>query len=163
MDTLLAGYGSDSAESSSSDAAEKNDSDPPPANSKRNSPEKASAPLAGLLSVDSCSSSSEDEDGPSHPNKKQRWKKGATGSNEGRHETKQKISFWERNALPSPRTPAQSSSMVTWKTDYITCLRVGSSSSSTPPVAVTDPTDSSRFVEFEELVASRTFDAKTGW
>ena len=171
MDNLLAGYGSDSDESSSSVAHSKQN--------RKSSQETKSAPISSLLGdgVDSCSSSSDDEQitpdrkqlYPLHPSHKKEigihQKRIAQANKKQRlHEDNNNIglnqkgdSSLTRNTLPRPQIATLgSSSMVFWTIDYV-------SQKASPTVVDNSTTAPPQFQRFEKLVASRSYDPQKGW
>ena len=165
MDNLLAGYGSDSEESSSSAVNSAS-------NCKGNQETKA-APISSLLGDvdDSGSSSSEDDEKKKHEldtdlayhmqtKKKQRCHEDNTSSKEINEEKSN--SFLTRNGLPVPRiasvTPFESASMVSWTIDYI------SHDPRSHAIATHSSIDQQRqFQKFEELAASQSRSSRKGW
>jgi len=165
MDNLLAGYESDSEESSSS-------APKCIVNFKSNQETKAT-PISSLLGdgVDSCSSSSGDDEkikhnrSQSHPscsplNKKLKIDlKCHTQEKKNQMFEEKSNSFLTRNGLPSPRTaPAtsvQSPSMITWTIDYI--------SQESRSNLVANSTDICQFLKFKKLAASQSLRSKKGW
>ena len=166
----LTGYGSDSDESSSCNA-----------NNAVSGGDNQGAKVASLSSllgtgIDSCPSSSDDDD-QSPKQRKQSHPSGSTSKNAVdidhgcQEQTKKKqriheknsstdmnqakIHSFVRNRLPSPKT-AQSASMISWKTDYI------SKETRSPPAAA-HSANRRQFETFKKIAFSQSYDTKKGW
>jgi hypothetical protein len=161
MDNLLAGYGSDSEESSSSVVNST-------VNCKGNQETKAASVSSLLGDVDDSSSSSSENDENkkneldtdlechTQTKKKQRCHKENISKEINQEKSN---SFLTRNGLPVPRTasviPIESASMVSWTIDYI---------SHDPRSHIpTHSTDQCQFQKFKELAASQSHNSKNGW
>ena len=138
MDSLLTGYGSDSDESTSSAGVKSGDNQV--------------ASISNLLGdgIDSCSSDDDEEVRKrSHPSSSSSNDK----DSDAQTKKKQRVdeTYLVRNGLPSPRiAPAQTSSMISWTTDYISSQETRSETQ--PPRT---------YERFEKLAALH--DNKQGW
>mmetsp|Transcript_5137 Transcript_5137/g.14947 ORF Transcript_5137/g.14947 Transcript_5137/m.14947 type:complete len:220 (-) Transcript_5137:1849-2508(-) len=179
MDALLAGYGSDSEDSSTSPDQEAVKVTNECSSNSRNKQETQSISLPTLLGdgVDSCSSSDDEEktqQTPKHsstdresPSNSKKLRLSSSNDSSNEINQKRNASFLTRNHLPSPRVAqvhsAQSESMVSWDSDCLTqdpSLRGTVSHSSTNDK---DSVPNGRFQKFKELAAKLTSHKELSW
>jgi len=172
MDVLLAGYGSDSEDSSSSSAnghkattetRRCNERDQEP-----QTPKTQTESLSTLLGADGdfCSSSSDDEkNNPEQfmqKKKKQCYRKYDDSTKEIK--SIKRNTFLATNCLPSPRTtstnPEQLSSMSSWSVDYLSRSPIITSSI---PNIYCSYNNIRQFKKFEKLTATLLNVDKMGW
>lgn len=164
MDDLLAGYGSDSEESSSS-------ADNTTLNCKGNQETEATL-ISNLLGdgVDTCASSSGDDEN-TEQNRRESYPSNCSSDNEqakkkqrlrkndlcNKTYQEKKNSFLARHSLPPPRRASvlQPASMISWTTDYV--------SQEPRLLSVPHSADHRKFQRFEKLAASKTHHSEKGW